>query len=183
MSTMSDTLDQLIEPVVPSMPPTIPLPQAAGVAPALLTQFQTNGDATNRIHRIRFEEDQLPGSKEFRKGILGLYSCNENKDLVGYVPEEEEEECTEAFDTARDLKKHLRKHVTPVICPLWPGCDARKAEQADMREHLRVSHAQWAMDRPEYGVEFGPFTCKKCKAQFSRSDNLTKHRKNNVRCK
>lgn len=85
-----------------------------------------------------------------------------------------EKGCGDVFDTARDLKKHLRKHVTPVICPLSPGCEARKAEQADMREHLRVSHTQWARDHPEYGVEFGPFYCE-CGQEFSRSDNMTKH--------
>ncbi|KAF2997476.1 hypothetical protein E8E14_003879 [Neopestalotiopsis sp. 37M] len=177
--------DQPYDPALDDVPPPTlsnDSPLSAGVVPAML---EAGPESAGEIPRVRFEEIELPSAKDFEGGKNKSFSCDKNKGLVGRlywsrVSADKKEVCPKRYGTGRDLKKHLRTHVMPVICPTFPACNIRTAEQADMREHLRVSHPEFARQHPEYGVEFGPFYCEKCPKKFSRSDNLTKHVNNNV---
>ncbi|ETS75098.1 hypothetical protein PFICI_13582 [Pestalotiopsis fici W106-1] len=155
---------------------------SAGVAPAML---QASTETVGEFRRERFDEIDLPKAKEFKPGKDRRFSCDKNKDLVGEFYKNKRsvdgnEICRKSYSTARDLKKHLRTHVFPVICPETDICDIRKAEQGDMREHLRVNHSDFALNHPEYGVDFGPFICPNCEKDYTRPDNLTKHLNKNV---
>lgn len=67
----------------------------------------------------------------------------------------------------------MRTHIRPVLCP-YPSCDETKAEPRDMLRHISTAHRVWGRERG-YKVEGG--TCDECGMEFTRKDNLKKHKK------
>ncbi|TLD28606.1 hypothetical protein PspLS_04266, partial [Pyricularia sp. CBS 133598] len=86
-------------------------------------------------------------------------------------------DCTYSCPERSHLKKHLRSHVKPVLCPfrftqLTPMCYHQTAEQRDMKRHVRSTHHEWARIHNLLGPRI---SCDRCGAEFTREDNLLRH--------
>ncbi|PLN83961.1 hypothetical protein BDW42DRAFT_163931 [Aspergillus taichungensis] len=80
--------------------------------------------------------------------------------------------CPAAYGQKGRLRKHMRVHVRPVICP-W--CETTGANQVDIRRHVELYHRERALER---WIVIGPFSCDQCPKEFTRKDNLQKHVRN-----
>ncbi|KAK9416380.1 hypothetical protein SUNI508_01797 [Seiridium unicorne] len=136
-------------------------------------EAQHEDDTLRVAQEKRFDELPMISAKRLKPGRNGLYRCDRLKKGT-------DKKCKAEHKSGRDLVRHLRTHDMPVLCPVADPrtgpCQVRTAEQRDMKRHVCVSHPGWADDhQKEYGLNCGPYVCEKCKDEFTRDDNLTRH--------
>jgi len=109
--------------------------------------------------KSRYDQLAMPRLKNVKADPDGQFSCRWKG-------------CTKRRKDHVELKRHLRTHVRPVICPSPNGGGFvrkhRKAQPKDMDEHIKVDH---------HG-ERTLFRCEDCPPSrtFTRRDNLMRHR-------
>ncbi|KAI6498100.1 hypothetical protein MCOR07_005664 [Pyricularia oryzae] len=126
-------------------------------------------------YRGHFHENALESLDGLRPRRDRRYHCQDTQTGSG--------DCTESCENRSLLKKHLRVHVKPVVCPfmfspITPQCDRRTAGQGDMKRHVLAHHRAWAKRK---GLVDREHVCPHCGDGFTRSDNLTRHIRNTHR--
>ncbi|KAI8625487.1 hypothetical protein F5Y19DRAFT_479593 [Xylariaceae sp. FL1651] len=125
------------------------------------------GDTTksitgNSTGKPKFEEEEMPSLKDMKIAADGNFHCYWTA-------------CHHKYRTRRDLHKHLRTHIKPVLCP-FKGCPlGRTAEQRDMERHVKT-HNSAAWDHGSSALR-DEFQCRDCKQTFTREDNWKRHLK------
>ncbi|KAL8387054.1 hypothetical protein RB595_010192 [Gaeumannomyces hyphopodioides] len=91
------------------------------------------------------------------------------------------EDCLSAeksFDIPTDIRKHMKTHYKPVLCPFYSTCGYRGAEQKYVMRHVMTNHKYWAGRHiPGVTVTGEEFQCDICGSWFMRSDNVLKHKR------
>ncbi|KAH8847026.1 hypothetical protein MCOR27_009319 [Pyricularia oryzae] len=82
--------------------------------------------------------------------------------------------CAASCKNISSLRKHLKSHTRPVLCPYVSKgtCQHRTAEQRDMRRHVVSHHSLWAMLN---GIKSDVYDCSQCRIKFTRHDNWLRH--------
>ncbi|EFQ30874.1 hypothetical protein CGRA01v4_12944 [Colletotrichum graminicola] len=78
--------------------------------------------------------------------------------------------CNKCYNKKHELNRHMKHHIKPEVCKS-KGCGHRCADPSDLDRHEQVYHSS----------EKRRFKCNKCPKGFTRSDNLTRHRKNSCK--
>ncbi|KAH6972612.1 hypothetical protein EDB80DRAFT_351012 [Ilyonectria destructans] len=113
-----------------------------------------------------FLEKELPPSSLYQgQSQDGQYFCT-----YGDCRQEPKK----SYNLPSGLRKHARNHFKPVQCP---ECTEEKAEQNDMKDHVRIAHPSLA---EALGIAGETLICPHCGAKFrnSREDNMSRHVRN-----
>ncbi|KAL8296052.1 hypothetical protein RB601_000663 [Gaeumannomyces tritici] len=90
-------------------------------------------------------------------------------------------DCTSAgkpFDIPTTIRKHMKTHYKPVLCPFYTTCGYRGAEQKYVRRHVMNHHKGWAeRNIPDAADTPEEFTCDICGDSFKRPDYVHKHKR------
>ncbi|KAK8065087.1 hypothetical protein PG997_011834 [Apiospora hydei] len=121
---------------------------------------------TNRKSKTdnAYEELELPIVDESLRLPSGKLQCP--------LLNKEGQPCLREMNTPRDMRKHLRDHIKPVLCPERTNkrapCYVQKAYPRDMDRHVDTHHTS------KKGVE-SKYKCKLCRKGFARKDHLKRH--------
>ncbi|KAH7111015.1 hypothetical protein B0J13DRAFT_273818, partial [Dactylonectria estremocensis] len=110
-----------------------------------------------------FLEKELPPSSLYQgQSQDGQYFCT-YQDCRQYPKK--------SYNIPSKLRKHARNHFKSVQCP---ECTIEKAEQKDMRDHVRIAHPSLA---EALGIAGETLICPHCGAKISncREDNMSRH--------
>jgi hypothetical protein len=100
-----------------------------------------------------FDQLEMPGLEHVPADPDGKFTCVWDR-------------CYERRDSRSFLKRHLRNHIRPVLCPRRDqGCNERRGQAKEMKRHFN-SHLGILQER---------FSCDHCSKDCSRRDNLKRH--------
>ncbi len=136
-------------------------------------------------HTDRFQEVEMPPVDEFcQQGQDGLFYCTWKS------KGKPKEKCSTGWKTRSDFRrvhtsiypaspranlqcrKHLKRHIMPVLCPEGDICSKRTAEQRDMKRHVQTEHQDYARRN---GFPRIVTRCQYCDAAKVREDNRARH--------
>lgn len=84
--------------------------------------------------------------------------------------------CPKTFPTKSDLRRHERKHRTPVCCPL-PACGKGHLDNRALARHLWAKHPEYAA---QTGARSERVRCTFCDYE-GRQDNVVRHMKRHAK--
>lgn len=83
-----------------------------------------------------------------------------------------------SFNIPTTIRKHMKLHYRPVLCPFYPTCGYRGVEQKCLRRHVKVNHRGWAeRNMPDAAGAGEIYTCDICGGEFQRDDFVVRHRR------
>lgn len=140
-----------------------------------MLETETSDNATtrglsSRGEKLKFEEVELPSDSKWMKKSYGHYYCIWKSQINETCKHHKKK-----FSDRSSLKKHVRTHYKPVLCPARHdlACTTQIAEQRDMLRHVQSEHAVWA---EENGFPLKMLSCPHCNKQIrAREDNLGRH--------
>ncbi|RGP74864.1 hypothetical protein FLONG3_5976 [Fusarium longipes] len=123
-----------------------------------------------------------PGASSSTAQLPNQYHCSEcncffekNRDFK-YIKQSPQLGTARFSKLMRRHSKHMKRHEKPVKCKADANCTTTKAEQRDMDRHYRSAHKAYAASK---GILTEATSCgfAGCASNFTRRDNLLKHRK------